>query len=48
MLTNTEDMNRLVKYILFLSAAIINAFFENWLGQKIIDSSEKLYEYAYV
>lgn len=33
---------------LFFNALIINTFFENWQGQRIIDSSGKIYESAYV
>ncbi|XP_011883805.1 PREDICTED: odorant receptor 67a-like isoform X2 [Vollenhovia emeryi] len=44
---NTEDVNHLLKYASYLSALLLNTFFENWQGQKMIDSSEKVYESAY-
>lgn len=46
--TNTESINHLLKHITYLNGLIINIFFENWQGQKIIDSSEKVYESVYV
>lgn len=47
-ITNTKDMSRLVQCAIFFNAMVINAFFQNWQGQRIIDYSEKVYEYAYV
>ncbi|KYN44133.1 hypothetical protein ALC56_01449 [Trachymyrmex septentrionalis] len=44
---STEDVNHLLKHTSYLSALLLNTFFENWQGQKIIDSSEKVYESAY-
>ncbi|XP_019698031.1 odorant receptor 67a-like isoform X2 [Harpegnathos saltator] len=46
-ITNTENINRVLKYASYLSALLVNTFFENWQGQKIIDSSEKVFESAY-
>ncbi|KAG5322967.1 MOS1T transposase, partial [Pseudoatta argentina] len=46
-ITSTEDVNHLLKHTSYLSALLLNTFFENWQGQKIIDSSEKVYESAY-
>ncbi|XP_067209661.1 odorant receptor 4-like isoform X3 [Linepithema humile] len=47
LLINVDNSNDLVKYICFINAIIINIFFENWQGQKIIDSSEKVFESVY-
>ncbi|XP_018354336.1 PREDICTED: uncharacterized protein LOC108755680 [Trachymyrmex septentrionalis] len=41
-ITSTEDVNHLLKHTSYLSALLLNTFFENWQGQKIIDSSEKI------
>ncbi|XP_011699007.1 PREDICTED: uncharacterized protein LOC105456562 [Wasmannia auropunctata] len=46
-LNNMEHINRLIKPTTYLAAILINVFFENWQGQKIIDSSEKVFESAY-
>ncbi|CAL1677723.1 unnamed protein product [Lasius platythorax] len=46
-ITNTENINDFIKHSSYLSALLINIFFENWQGQKIIDSSEKVFESAY-
>ncbi|XP_011702784.1 PREDICTED: putative odorant receptor 85d, partial [Wasmannia auropunctata] len=46
-ITSTEDINHLLKHVSYLSALLLNTFFENWQGQKLIDSSEKVYESAY-
>ncbi|XP_032686519.1 putative odorant receptor 85d [Odontomachus brunneus] len=46
-ITNAEDMTILARHGIYFCGAVINAFFENWQGQKIIDYSEKVYEYAY-
>ncbi|XP_011057947.1 PREDICTED: uncharacterized protein LOC105148130 [Acromyrmex echinatior] len=46
-ITSTEDVNHLLKHTSYLSALLLNTFVENWQGQKIIDSSEKVYESAY-
>ncbi|XP_032686502.1 uncharacterized protein LOC116851312 [Odontomachus brunneus] len=46
-ITNMEDINRVLKHASYLSALLLNTFFENWQGQKIIDSSEKVFESAY-
>ncbi|XP_012529128.1 odorant receptor Or2 [Monomorium pharaonis] len=37
----------IVKAVAYLNFVLINVFFENWLGQKIIDSSEKVFESVY-
>ncbi|XP_020285593.1 uncharacterized protein LOC109855577 [Pseudomyrmex gracilis] len=44
--TNTSDINRLLKHGMYLNGLTINIFFENWIGQKIIDSSEKVFDAA--
>ncbi|XP_011878576.1 PREDICTED: odorant receptor 67c-like isoform X1 [Vollenhovia emeryi] len=46
-ITNTENVNGILKPIAYLNGLVINVFFENWQGQKIIDSSEKVFESAY-
>ncbi|XP_071646264.1 putative odorant receptor 85d [Temnothorax longispinosus] len=46
-ITNTENINRLLKPTAYLNGLLINVFFENWQGQKIIDSSEKVFKSAY-
>ncbi|XP_011691621.1 PREDICTED: odorant receptor Or2-like [Wasmannia auropunctata] len=43
----TENANRLIKPVLFLNTVFFNAFFENWQGQKVIDSSERVFESVY-
>ncbi|XP_067209625.1 odorant receptor 82a-like isoform X2 [Linepithema humile] len=45
--TSTENTNRFLKHISFLNSLLINVFFENWQGQRIIDSSEKVFDAAY-
>ncbi|XP_018403548.1 PREDICTED: uncharacterized protein LOC108780367 [Cyphomyrmex costatus] len=45
-ITSTEDVSYLLKHTSYLSALLLNTFFENWQGQKLIDSSEKVYESA--
>ncbi|XP_072757394.1 uncharacterized protein [Anoplolepis gracilipes] len=47
MITNTNDINNLIKHSSYINIITINIFFENWQGQKIIDSSEKVFESAY-
>ncbi|XP_025156080.1 uncharacterized protein LOC109504182 [Harpegnathos saltator] len=44
---NAKDVAVLTRHGIYFCGAVINAFFENWQGQKIIDYSEKVYEYAY-
>ncbi|XP_028045654.1 odorant receptor Or2 [Monomorium pharaonis] len=46
-INNTENISGLVKPVAYLNGLLINIFFENWQGQKIIDSSEKVFESAY-
>ncbi|XP_039305979.1 odorant receptor 67a [Solenopsis invicta] len=46
-ISNTEDISAILKPIAYLNGLLINVFFENWQGQKIIDSSEKVFESAY-
>lgn len=41
-----EQINHLLKYSIYLDGLVINIFVENWLGQKIIDSSEKVFDAA--
>lgn len=48
MINNTENVSRLLKPAAYLNGLLINVFFENWQGQKIIDSSEKVFESVYV
>ncbi|XP_011878587.1 PREDICTED: uncharacterized protein LOC105567924 isoform X3 [Vollenhovia emeryi] len=45
--TNTENISRLMPYGTYLSGLVLNTFFENWQGQKIIDCNERVYESAY-
>ncbi|KAG5313117.1 OR67C protein, partial [Acromyrmex insinuator] len=44
---NVQDVNRLVNLFAYLNAVLFTVFFVNWQGQKIIDSSEKVFESAY-
>ncbi|XP_025156084.1 putative odorant receptor 85d [Harpegnathos saltator] len=46
-ITNAESMSRVLRHCIYFSGSVLNAFFENWQGQKIIDYSEKVYEAAY-
>ncbi|CAL1677721.1 unnamed protein product [Lasius platythorax] len=46
-MTNKENINRLLPYVSYLNALLFNTFFENWQGQKIIDCNEKVHESAY-
>ncbi|EZA47888.1 hypothetical protein DMN91_003081 [Ooceraea biroi] len=46
-ITNTEDINRVLKHVSYLNALLVNTFFENWQGQKMMDSSEEVHESAY-
>ncbi|XP_012231990.1 odorant receptor 4-like isoform X2 [Linepithema humile] len=46
-MTNTQNINRTLKNLSYMNAILMNVFFENWQGQKIIDSSEKIFESAY-
>ncbi|XP_071574689.1 odorant receptor 67a-like [Temnothorax nylanderi] len=46
-ITNTENINRLMPYGTYLSGLLLNTFFENWQGQNIIDCNEKVYDSAY-
>ncbi|XP_029673298.1 uncharacterized protein LOC115241609 [Formica exsecta] len=46
-ITNTENINQVIKHTAYMNVLLINIFFENWQGQKIIDSSEKVFESAY-
>ncbi|KYN05111.1 Putative odorant receptor 85d, partial [Cyphomyrmex costatus] len=46
-INNVEDINRFIKLIAYLNAVLFVVFFVNWQGQKIIDSSEKVFESAY-
>lgn len=48
MINNTENISQFLKPVAYLIGLLINVFFENWQGQKIIDSSEKVFESAYV
>lgn len=47
-MTNKENINRLLPYASYLNALMLNTFFENWQGQKIIDCNEKVHESVYV
>ncbi|XP_025262516.1 odorant receptor 67c-like [Camponotus floridanus] len=47
MITNTENINNFITYCIYMNALLINIFFKNWQGQKIIDSSEKIFESVY-
>ncbi|XP_032686520.1 odorant receptor 9a-like [Odontomachus brunneus] len=47
MITNIEDMNRASQYFIYLNGILLNTFFENWQGQRIIDSNEMLYQSIY-
>ncbi|XP_067209609.1 odorant receptor 63a-like isoform X2 [Linepithema humile] len=46
-ITNLGNLNLVLHHSSYLSGLLINAFFENWQGQKIIDSSEKVFDSAY-
>ncbi|XP_029166170.1 odorant receptor 4-like [Nylanderia fulva] len=46
-ITHTGNVHHLLKYYSYLNGLLINIFFENWQGQKIIDSSEKVFNSAY-
>ncbi|KAL6268723.1 hypothetical protein P5V15_001851 [Pogonomyrmex californicus] len=49
-INNSENITRItliLKPAAYLNGLLINIFFENWQGQKIIDSSEKVFESAY-
>jgi len=48
MISDVENVDRLIKPAALLNGVLINVFFENWQGQKIIDSSEQVFESAYV
>lgn len=43
-----ENVNQLLKPAAFLNVVLINVFFENWLDQKIIDFSERVFDSGYV
>ncbi|XP_070521090.1 odorant receptor 49a-like [Cardiocondyla obscurior] len=45
--TNAENINRLMPYGTYLNGLVLNMFFENWQGQKIMDCNQKIYESAY-
>ncbi|EZA47889.1 hypothetical protein DMN91_002858 [Ooceraea biroi] len=45
--TNMGGINNLLRPASYLNGLLINVFFENWQGQKIIDFSEKIFESAY-
>ncbi|XP_025265465.1 putative odorant receptor 85d [Camponotus floridanus] len=47
MITNTENINNFIKHYSYMNALLINIFFENLQGQKVIDSSEKVFESVY-
>ncbi|XP_011643798.2 LOW QUALITY PROTEIN: uncharacterized protein LOC105431362 [Pogonomyrmex barbatus] len=42
-----ENINRMLPYGSYLSGLVLNTFFENWQGQKMIDCNEKVYNSAY-
>ncbi|XP_018311021.1 odorant receptor 4 [Mycetomoellerius zeteki] len=46
-INNVQDVDRLVKLIAYLNGILFTIFFVNWQGQKVIDSSEKVFESAY-
>ncbi|XP_011878575.1 PREDICTED: uncharacterized protein LOC105567915 isoform X3 [Vollenhovia emeryi] len=46
-INDMENLDRILKPIALLNGVLINLFFENWQGQKIIDSSERVFESAY-
>ncbi|XP_012231993.2 odorant receptor Or2-like isoform X2 [Linepithema humile] len=46
-LTNMGNLNLVLHHSSYLNGLLINLFFENWQGQKIIDSSEKVFDSAY-
>jgi len=48
MVTNTDKINSFLKPVSYLNGLLINAFFENWQGQKIINFSQKIFQSAYV
>ncbi|XP_028045659.2 odorant receptor 67a [Monomorium pharaonis] len=46
-INDTENIGRLMPYGTYLSGLVLNTFFENWQGQKILDCNEKVYNAAY-
>ncbi|XP_025995229.2 odorant receptor 63a-like [Solenopsis invicta] len=46
-LNDIGNIDRILKPIAYLNGALFNVFFENWQGQKVIDSSEKVFDSAY-
>lgn len=42
------SLSRGINHIVYLNGLLLNVLFENWQGQKIVDSSEKVFESAYV
>ncbi|KYQ50202.1 Putative odorant receptor 67a [Trachymyrmex zeteki] len=41
------SLSRGINHIVYLNGLLLNVLFENWQGQKIVDSSEKVFESAY-
>ncbi|KAL0111615.1 hypothetical protein PUN28_013064 [Cardiocondyla obscurior] len=46
-INNTENIKGLLRPVAYLNGILINVLFENWQGQKIIDSSERVFESVY-
>jgi len=43
-----ENISGDINNYVYVNGLLLNVFFENWQGQKIIDSSEKVFKSAYV
>ncbi|XP_020285681.1 uncharacterized protein LOC109855631 [Pseudomyrmex gracilis] len=46
-IATTTDVGLIVHHVSYFNGLLFNVFFENWQGQKIINSSEKVFESAY-
>jgi len=42
MITGKENINHMMSYGTYLSGLLLNTFFENWQGQKIIHCNQKM------
>ena len=43
-----ENIGGGINNYVYLNGLLLNVLFENWQGQKIVDSSEKVFKSAYV
>ncbi|KYN26704.1 Putative odorant receptor 67a [Trachymyrmex cornetzi] len=46
-INNMENVSGGINNYIYLNGLLLNVLFENWQGQKIVDSSEKVFESAY-